>query len=123
MSKILIVEDERRLAAFVEKGFRKYNFSTTVVSDGEQALQATRTGCYDVILLDLGLPVKDGWAVLRELRSQGAALPVVVMTALSDLKREVLAAGANDYIPKPFRFKELLVVVQRQIDLISPLAG
>ena len=123
MSKILIVEDEQRLAAFVEKGFRKHHFSTTVVGDGEQALQATRTGCYDIILLDLGLPVKDGWAVIEELRSQGTALPVVVMTALSDLKQEVLAAGANDYIPKPFRFKDLLAAVQKQIDLISPLAG
>ncbi|MEM9906460.1 MAG: response regulator [Cyanobacteria bacterium P01_D01_bin.44] len=116
MRQILIVEDERNLAAFVAKGFRKYGFTTTVVTDGEQALQATQENFYDVVLLDLGLPIKDGWEVLKELRARGDQHPVIVVTALSDLRQEALAAGANDYVPKPFRFMDLLAAVRRQLE-------
>lgn len=115
MCQILIVEDEEKLAAFVAKGFRKYGFTATVVTNGEQALEVSQTNAYDAILLDLGLPVKDGWMVLKELRDRGNASPVIVMTALSDLRQAVLAAKANDYLQKPFRFKDLLAAVQRQL--------
>ncbi len=115
MCQILIVEDEEKLAAFVAKGFRKYGFTVTVVTNGEQALEVSQTNAYDAILLDLGLPVKDGWMVLKELRDRGNASPVIVMTALSDLRQAVLAAKANDYLQKPFRFKDLLAAVQRQL--------
>ncbi|MEO1402628.1 MAG: response regulator [Cyanobacteria bacterium J06635_1] len=111
MCRVLIVEDEEKLAAFVAKGFRRHGFIPTVVTDGEQALRLTQTNTYDVILLDLGLPLKDGWAVLRELRARGDNHPVVVMTAFSDRRQDVLAAGANGYIPKPFRFRDLLTMV------------
>lgn len=116
MRQILIVEDERNLATFVAKGFRKYGFTPTVVTDGEQALQAAQENFYDVILLDLGLPIKDGWEVLKELRARGDQHPVIVVTALSDLRQEALAAGANDYVPKPFRFMDLLAAVRRQLE-------
>lgn len=115
MYHVLIVEDERKLAAFVAKGFKKYGFRTTVVADGEQALQATEAQAFDVILLDLGLPVKDGWTVLKTLRDRGDKRPVIIVTALSDLRQEALAAGANDYVPKPFRFMDLLAAVRAQI--------
>ncbi|MEM8805627.1 MAG: response regulator transcription factor [Cyanobacteria bacterium P01_G01_bin.38] len=115
MCQILIIEDEENLAAFMVKGFRKYGFTPTVVSDGEQALQATQESVYDVILLDIGLPVKNGWDVLRELRARGDERPVIVVTAVSDLRKQALAAGANDYVPKPFRFMDLLAVVRRQL--------
>ena len=116
MEKILIVEDEQRIAKFIEKGFRINGFSTRVVSDGEQALEATQTDTYDVILLDLMLPIKDGWAVLKELRGQGDEVPVIVVTAVDTPLQKARASGASDCIVKPFRFKELLDAVYRQID-------
>lgn len=122
MYQILIVEDEKRLAAFVAKGFKKNGFLPTVVSDGEQALEVARQNHYDAILLDLGLPVKDGWTVLKELRDRGDLSPVIVMTALSDVGKSVLAAQANDYLQKPFRFKTLLASVQDQIQAASSAA-
>lgn len=123
MYQILIVEDEERLAAFVAKGFRKHGFLATVVSDGEQALAASQSHRYDAILLDLGLPVKDGWTVLKELRDRGDLSPVIVMTALSDVSQSVLVDKANDYLQKPFRFKTLLASVQRQIQAASLAAA
>ncbi len=117
MCQILIVEDEERLAAFVAKGFRKHGFTATVVTDGNQALEYSQVNTYDAILLDLGLPVKDGWAVLKELRDRGDLSPVIVMTALSDLRQAALAAKANDYLQKPFRFNDLLTAVQKQLML------
>ena len=123
MHQILIVEDEQKLAAFVAKGCQKYGYNTTVVNDGEQALQAAQAHIHDVILLDLGLPIKDGWTVLKELRDRGDDRPVIVVTAMNDLRQKVLAAGANDYVPKPFRFMDLLAAVRRQIDPTPPLAN
>ena len=114
MYEVLIVEDEKNLASFVDKGLRKYGFITAIAADGEQAIAASKTHRYDAILLDLGLPVKDGWTVLKELRDRGDRSPVIVMTAMSDLRQEALAAQANDYLQKPFRVKELLSAVQKQ---------
>ncbi len=122
MYQILIVEDEEKLAAFVAKGLRKNGFIPTVVADGEQALTVSKENHYDAILLDLGLPVKDGWTVLRELRDRGDSAPIIVMTALSDVNESVLSAQANDYLQKPFRFKALLRSVQNQIQATSSAA-
>ena len=119
MSKILIVEDEEHIASFIQKGLRKHQFMTAVATDGERALQAIEETAYDIMLLDLGLPVKDGWTVLKELRTQGNTLPVIVVTACAVTPQESLAAGANDHLLKPFRFKRLLTAVQRQIDSLS----
>lgn len=115
MNEILVVEDEQKISAFLEKGLRKYGFAPTVVSDGEQAIQAAQAKAYAVILLDLALPLKDGWTVLQELRAEGNQCPVIVVTAFGDVCREVLAAGANDYVPKPFQFKDLLAAVRKQV--------
>lgn len=121
MCQILIVEDEKNLAAFIAKGFQKYGFTTTVVTDGEEALKVSKMHTYDAVVLDLGLPIKDGWAVLRELRDRGDCSPVIVITALSDLRQAALSAQANDYLQKPFRFAELLTAVKRQIT--APASG
>ncbi|MEA5466833.1 response regulator transcription factor [Leptothoe sp. PORK10 BA2] len=125
MYQILIVEDEIHLAAFVAKGFRKHGYIPTVVNDGAQALVALEDKHYDAVLLDLGLPVKDGWTVLRELRERGDTPPVIVMTALNDVSQAVLAAKANDFLQKPFRFKMLLESVQNliQADPSAPTSG
>ena len=110
MCRILIAEDEARLAAFLEKGLRKYGFITAVAEDGQQAILMAQTEDFHLVLLDLGLPIKDGWTVLRELRSRGDALPIIVVTAQVDEgnRTAVLDAGADDFVAKPFRFNDLL---------------
>ena len=119
MSQILIVEDEARLAAFVEKGLGKSGFITLVATDGERAIELAQTSQPDLLLLDLGLPIKDGWQVMQELRSKGEVLPIVIMTARDDnqCKAAALQAGANDYITKPFLFKDLLGCIQAQLEI------
>jgi two-component system, OmpR family, copper resistance phosphate regulon response regulator CusR len=124
MSKVLILiaEDEERLAAFVEKGLKKNGFETIVAADGVQALNVIfQRGSYandqqpvDLLLLDLGLPIKDGWAVLDETRAQHPDLPIIIVTAMTDERdrQRAFASGANDYLPKPFKFSDLLAKVR-----------
>lgn len=79
-------------------------------------MQAIQLEHYDIVLLDLGLPVQDGWTVLKTLREQGNACPVIVVTALTEASRQdVLAAGAQDLVSKPFQFQQLLAAVQTQL--------
>jgi DNA-binding response OmpR family regulator len=114
MSRILIAEDEGRLAAFLDKGLRAGGYTTTVASDGAAASVLARDEDFDLMVLDLGLPVKDGLEVLRELRRSGQRLPVIILTARGDPDERVagLEAGADDYIGKPFHFEELLARVR-----------
>lgn len=114
MSRILIAEDEDRIASFVEKGLVAAGFSTVVVRTGTDALDYAITGGFDLLVLDIGLPGLDGYEVLRQLRADGSALPVIVLTA-RDSAEDTLASlegGANDYMSKPFRFDELLARVR-----------
>jgi DNA-binding response OmpR family regulator len=110
MCQILIVEDETRLAAFIDKGLKKNGFRTTIAEDGRQALTVTEQNRFDLILLDLGLPILDGWTVLREIRSRGEGQPIIIVTARKDAneRESALANGADDYVTKPFRFSDLL---------------
>ena len=122
MSKVLILiaEDEDRLAAFVEKGLKRNGFETIVAADGVQALKAIEQQPVDLLLLDLGLPIKDGWAVLRETRAQNPDLPIIVVTAMTDDRdrQQVLQLGANDYLPKPFKFSDLLAKVKLYLERV-----
>ncbi|MEA5594584.1 response regulator [Rivularia sp. UHCC 0363] len=121
MTHILIVEDETRLAAFVEKGLRKNGYITVIAENGKEAIEIALNKQFDLIVLDLGLPIKDGFMVLQELRSKGKKLPVIVVTARSDEqdKLKAIACGANDYITKPFRFQDLLTSVKENLVLIK----
>jgi two-component system, OmpR family, copper resistance phosphate regulon response regulator CusR len=114
MTKILIAEDEDRITSFLEKGLRANGFKTEVAPTGDEALRRARSEDFDLLILDLGLPGKDGFAVLRELREEGRVLPVVILTARSGITDTVsgLDSGADDYITKPFSFEELLARVR-----------
>jgi len=117
MRRILIAEDETRIASFVEKGLHAAGFTPTVVTDGVTALDYATTGEFDLLVLDLGLPAMDGFTVLRRLREAGSSLPIVILTARDSLDDTVtgLEGGANDYMVKPFRFEELLARVRLRI--------
>ena len=117
MSRILIAEDETRIASFLEKGLSASGFSTTVASSGPEALQLAQRGEYDLLILDVGLPGKDGFEVLHELRRAGSRLPIVMLTARDGVADTVagLEGGADDYVTKPFRFEELLARVRARL--------
>ena len=114
VKRILIAEDEPRLSSFLEKGLRSNGFMTTVAEDGAKASVLARDDEFDLLVLDLGLPGKDGVEVLRELRASGQRMPVIILTARDDVSDKVsgLEGGADDYVTKPFRFEELLARVR-----------
>jgi DNA-binding response OmpR family regulator len=114
MNRILIAEDEPRLASFLEKGLRSNGFATTTVGDGAKAVMLADDEDFDLLVLDIGLPVKDGFTVLRELRAAGQRMPVIILSARDDVRDKVtgLEHGADDYVTKPFRFEELLARVR-----------
>ena len=117
VNRILIAEDEPRLASFLEKGLRSNGFVTTVAEDGAKASLMARDDEFDLLVLDLGLPGKDGTEVLRELRASGQRMPVIILTARDDVSDKVggLEGGADDYVTKPFRFEELLARVRARL--------
>jgi two-component system, OmpR family, copper resistance phosphate regulon response regulator CusR len=125
MPQILIVEDEARIAAFLEKGLQKQGYQTTVATDGEQAIQMIQQLNFDLILLDLGLPIKSGLTVLEELSQMPYPTPaVIVLTARADDRdrHQTLKFGARDYITKPFRFNDLLERVNTVLKSQLPIA-
>ncbi len=123
MERILIAEDEPRVASFVKKGLMANGYTVTVAPSGDEALRLACSGAFDLLILDIGLPGLDGFAVLRELRRSDKRLPVVMLTARDTLADTVasLEGGADDYITKPFRFEELLARVRARLrDTGSP---
>jgi DNA-binding response OmpR family regulator len=117
MTRILIAEDEPRLAAFLDKGLRAQGFTTTVVSDGAAASAMAQDEEFDLLVLDLGLPGKQGAEVLRDMRMAGQRMPVLILTARDDLDSTVagLEGGADDYVTKPFKFEELLARIRARL--------
>jgi DNA-binding response OmpR family regulator len=117
MSRILIAEDEPRLSSFLEKGLRAAGYSTTVCDDGIRCAALARDDEFDLLVLDIGLPGQDGFAVLRTIRARGEKLPVLILTARDEVDDTVtgLDSGADDYVTKPFVFEELLARVRARL--------
>jgi heavy metal response regulator len=112
--RILLVEDEKKVASFIKKGLEEEFYSVDVAYDGKEGLRLALIEEYDLIILDIMLPFKDGFAVLKELRNGKISIPVLFLTAKDTLSDKVqgLDSGADDYLPKPFAFEELLARVR-----------
>jgi len=112
--KILLIEDELKIADFVLQGFTQVGFETDHFTQGSIGLKAALTGQYDAIVLDLMLPRMDGIEVLKNIRQSGDAIPVIILTAKGDLSDRLIGfeAGANEYLPKPFYVEELIARVK-----------
>ena len=112
--RILVVEDEKKTAAFLAKGLREAGFAVDVAIDGETGLQRARTTKFDLLIVDIMLPRKDGWDVVAELRRDGVRTSILFLTARDSVRDRVkgLELGADDYLVKPFAFPELLARVR-----------
>jgi two-component system copper resistance phosphate regulon response regulator CusR len=112
--KVLIVEDDVKTAEYLRKGLTEEGFTVDVASGGETGLSLARGARFDLLILDVMLPGRDGWAVLRELRGEGSDTPALFLTARDAVEDRVkgLELGADDYLVKPFAFSELLARVR-----------
>src|SRR5881396_1584518 len=115
--RILIVEDERSIADFIERGLRSEGYAVTSKHDGESGLIEALTGDYGLLLLDVLLPGKNGLDLLKEVRANDTDMPVILLTARGETGQKVqgLDMGANDYVVKPFSFDELLARIRAQL--------
>jgi len=112
--RILVVEDEKKVASFIKRGLEEENFTVDMAYDGEEGLYMAETNPYDLILMDLMLPKMDGLAVIKEMRSKGSKIPVLCLTAKDTVEDIVsgLDSGSDDYLTKPFAFAELVARVR-----------
>ena len=112
--RLLLAEDEQEMASFIARGLREASFAVDIARDGEQAIYHAEVNGYDIAILDVRLPVKDGFSVCRHLRKQGFQAPILILTALDDPEDVIcgLNCGADDYLQKPFDFKILLARIR-----------
>src|SRR5258708_10393034 len=112
--RILVIEDEKKTAAFLAKGLREAGFAVDVAIDGETGLEQARATKFDLLIVDIMLPHKDGWDVVAELRRKEIRTPILLLTARDSVRDRVkgLELGADDYLVKPFAFSELLARVR-----------
>jgi two-component system response regulator QseB len=117
VNRILIVEDEPRLASFLQKGLKANGFTISLAEDGASAVMVASDDDFDLMILDLGLPDIDGLDVLRRVRERDQHMPVIILTARDEVADKVggLDRGADDYVTKPFRFEELLARVRARL--------
>ena len=112
--RILLIEDEKKTAAFLSKGLREAGFTVETAPDGEAGLALARATRHDLLIVDVMLPKKDGWSVVAQLREEGLQTPMLFLTARDSVRDRVkgLELGADDYLVKPFAFSELLARVR-----------
>jgi len=112
--RILIIEDEVKMAAYLKKGLSEEGFVVDTAHKGEEGLRMALTFDYDLIILDIMLPERDGWSILHEIRRQGNQTRVIFLTARDKVEEKVkgLNLGADDYLIKPFAFSELVARIQ-----------
>jgi len=112
--RILLIEDEKKTVAFLTKGLREGGFKVDIARDGETGLELARASKFDLLIVDVMVPKKDGWTVVAELRGAGISTPVIFLTARDSVRDRVkgLELGADDYLVKPFAFSELLARVR-----------
>ncbi len=124
--RVLLVEDDRRIAAFVAKGLRENSYALDIARDGDEATYMASVNSYDLFVLDVNLPKKDGFEVCRELRESGNTKPILMLTARDAVEDRIsgLDTGADDYLTKPFEFRELLArlraLLRRQNEIRPP---
>jgi DNA-binding response OmpR family regulator len=120
MARILIAEDDPLVYSFIEKRLRKAGYTTQVADDGDKATELALSGDFDLVLLDMALPSREGFEVLEELRREGSQIPVIVVTGRPEMRDLVagLNVGPADFVIKPFRFEELLA--RMRVHLRSP---
>src|SRR5256885_15290414 len=112
--RVLLIEDKKKTAAFLAKGLREDGLTVEIAHDGESGLDLARTKKYDLLIVDVMLPNKDGWAVVTELRKSGMRTPILFLTARDSVRERAkgLELGADDYLVKPFAFSELIARVR-----------
>lgn len=117
MNRILLAEDEDRIASFIVKGLRANGFRSETVVNGNDAVEFARSGEFDLMILDIGLPGLDGFSVLRRLRAERVEIPIIILTARDAVEDTVagLSGGADDYMHKPFAFDELLARIRLRL--------
>lgn len=117
MNRILLAEDEDRIASFIVKGLRANGFRSETVVNGTDAVDFARSGEFDLMILDIGLPGLDGFSVLRRLRAERVEIPIIILTARDAVEDTVagLSGGADDYMHKPFAFDELLARIRLRL--------
>jgi two-component system, OmpR family, copper resistance phosphate regulon response regulator CusR len=120
--RILVIEDEKKTAAFLGKGLREAGFDVDVAPDGETGLEQARATKFDLLIVDIMLPHKDGWDVVAELRRDESRTPILFLTARDSVRDRVkgLELGADDYLVKPFAFSELLARVRSVLRRAPP---
>ncbi len=112
--RILIVEDDRKIGTFLQKGLRQEQYAVDLCRDGEEAVYLVQLNSYDVVILDIMLPGKDGFTVCKELREKSVLTPILMLTAKDSLEDKIagLSEGADDYLTKPFSFGELVARIR-----------
>lgn len=112
--RVLVIEDEQKMADLIKRGLEEEGMSVDLAGDGEAGLEAMRVNEYELVILDLGLPGRDGVEISREMRAEGIRTPILILTAndSTEMKVRGLDGGADDYLTKPFAFAELLARIR-----------
>lgn len=125
--RLLLVEDEKKVASFIKKGLEEEGYAVDWASDGDKGLYMGLDDVYDLVILDVNLPSKDGLSILKDLRSSGIGTPILLLTVRATIEDRVIGldTGADDYLPKPFAFQELLArvraLLRRRIETEPPV--